>query len=208
MVFLGNPNNPTGTILGKSQVARFLDAIPPEVLVVSDEAYAEFVEEDDYGTLVHHVREGRNVVVLRTFSKVYGLAGLRTGYGLAPTYVVDLLDKVRQAYNQNCVAQAAATAALLDKEHVSRSVKLAREGKEFFYREFEAMGLGYYPTSTNFILVDIGVDCVGVSRALLSHGVIVRPGSPWGLSTSLRITIGTPEQNQMVVSALKEALGV
>ncbi|HHY75188.1 MAG TPA: histidinol-phosphate transaminase [Firmicutes bacterium] len=206
LVFLCNPNNPTGAMNRKDEVERFLKAVPPHVLVVSDEAYAEYVVDDDYGTLLPHLKDGKNVAVLRTFSKIYGLAGLRTGYGLMPEYVAALLNRVRLSFNQNALAQAAAAAALDDEEHVRRSIRMVEEGKAYLYREFAAMGLKAYPTWGNFIMVDTGKDCQKVFQALLRRGVIVRPTSAWGLHTALRITIGTVEENELLVKALRQVL--
>ncbi|HHY44785.1 MAG TPA: histidinol-phosphate transaminase [Firmicutes bacterium] len=206
LVFLCNPNNPTGTMTRKAEVDRFLEAIPPRVLVVSDEAYAEYVGDEEYGTLLPHLKNGKNVAVLRTFSKIYGLAGLRTGYGLVPEYAAALINRVRLSFNQNALAQRAALAALDDLEHVRKSIRMVEEGKEYLYREFAAMGLKTYPTWGNFIMVDTGKDCQAVFRALLRRGVIVRPTSAWGLHTALRITIGTPDENALLIEALKQVL--
>ncbi|HHX27791.1 MAG: histidinol-phosphate transaminase [Bacillota bacterium] len=206
LLFLCNPNNPTGTMTRKAEVHRLVEAVPSHVLVISDEAYAEYVGDEDYGTLLPHLREGKNVAVLRTFSKIYGLAGLRVGYGLMPEYAAALLDRVRLSFNQNALAQAAATAALDDREHIHQSVQVVEEGKAYLYREYAAMGLKAYPTWGNFIMLDTGKDCQAVFRALLGRGVIVRPTSAWGLHTCLRITIGTGEENEVLVAALKEAL--
>jgi histidinol-phosphate aminotransferase len=206
LLFLCNPNNPTGTMMRKAEVDRLLEAVPPNVLVISDEAYAEYVGDEDYGTLLPHLKAGKNVAVLRTFSKIYGLAGLRVGYGLMSEYAAALLNRVRLSFNQNAFAQAAAIAALEDREHVRRSFQAVEEGKAYLYREFAAMGLRTYPTWGNFIMVDTGKDCQVVFRALLRRGVIVRPTSAWGLHTSLRITIGTGEENEILVAALREAL--
>ncbi len=206
LVFLCNPNNPTGTMNRKAEVERFLRAIPPHVLVISDEAYAEYVGDEDYGTLLPHLKDGKNVAVLRTFSKIYGLAGLRTGYGLMPEYAAALINRVRLSFNQNALAQRAALAALDDREHVRESVRVVEEGKDYLYREFAAMGLKAYPTWGNFIMVDTGKDCQKVFQALLERGVIVRPTSAWGLHTCLRITIGTQEENDLLVEALRQVL--
>lgn len=190
----------------KAEVERFLRAIPPHVLVISDEAYAEYVGDEDYGTLLPHLKDGKNVAVLRTFSKIYGLAGLRTGYGLMPEYAAALINRVRLSFNQNALAQRAALAALDDREHVRESVRVVEEGKDYLYREFAAMGLKAYPTWGNFIMVDTGKDCQKVFQALLERGVIVRPTSAWGLHTCLRITIGTQEENDLLVEALRQVL--
>ncbi len=207
MVFVANPNNPTGTMVTHEEVMEFLDKIPPEVIVVFDEAYYEFVERKDFPNLLPLVlKEERPLVLMRTFSKIYGLAGLRIGYGIAPPQMVDYMNRVRQPFNVNLLAQEAALAALDDDEHVERSRKLVREGKAFLYQALEEMGLEYVPSETNFFLIKVG-DGEKVFRELLKKGVIVRNMGGYGLPEYIRVTLGTQEENAIFLEALKEVLG-
>ena len=208
LVFVCNPNNPTGTYVGREAVAAFLDALPEETLAVFDEAYFEYVTAGDFPDTVAEVRKGRNVVVLRTFSKIHGLAGLRVGYAVAPPAVVQALDRVRPPFNVNRVAQAAALAALDDREHVEASRRMNTSERARLAREFEAMGLTVRPSEANFLFVDLGRPADRVYEALLEMGVIVRKGSSFGRPTALRITVGTPEQNDRLLAALRRAFPV
>lgn len=206
MVFVCNPNNPTGGMVRKSQAAKIAQGVPDDVLIVADQAYAEYVQDPEYGDLLPYLKQGRNVAVLHTFSKIYGLAGLRVGYGLMPRDAAALVDRVRLSFNQNAIGQEAAEAALDDEEHLAKSRECNERGKEYLYAQFESMGLKTYPTWGNFIMVDTGKDCRKVFGNLLRQGVIVRPTAAWGIMTCLRITIGTPEENQVLIEALKRAL--
>ncbi|WP_217267268.1 histidinol-phosphate transaminase [Thermanaeromonas sp. C210] len=207
LVFLCNPNNPTGTIVSQEEVDVFLNRVPSHVLVVLDEAYYEYVTSPAYPDSLAYVRDGRpNVIVLRTFSKIYGLAGLRVGYGIAHPEVIKALNRVREPFNVNSLAQVAARAALQDEYHVGKSREVNNEGKEFLYEQFRALGLKYVPTESNFIFVDIGRDSREVFKKMLAKGVIVRTGDIFGYPTFLRITIGTRRQNQRLIDALREVL--
>ena len=206
MVFIANPNNPTGTLVRREAVARFLDRIPRDVLVVLDEAYDEYVSDPEKPDLRSLVLEGRNIVILHTFSKAYGLAGLRVGYGIMRPETAALLNRVRSPFNVNLPAQAAATAALADEEHVTRTVALNAEGRDYFYAEFERMGLDYVPSEGNFVLVDVGRDARAVFEALQHRGVIIRSAHGMGLPHHIRVTTGTMPQNQRFIAALKEVL--
>jgi histidinol-phosphate aminotransferase len=205
VVFLANPNNPTGTIFFKCDWELFLSLVPRDVVVVMDEAYAEYVEDDDYPDSLAAVREGRNIVVLRTFSKIYGLAGLRIGYGVAPPALVDLVDRVRQPFNVNSLAQAGALAALGDHAHVERSRACNREGMKHLRRACDRLGLEVVPSWANFLLVRVG-DGAGVYQKLLERGVIVRPMAVYGFPEHVRVTIGTAPENERFVAALTEVL--
>ncbi|NOY52264.1 MAG: histidinol-phosphate transaminase [Deltaproteobacteria bacterium] len=201
-VFIANPNNPTGTIVTREALDRFFAAIPAETLVVMDEAYFEYVESPDYPDGLEFLKAGRNVMVLRTFSKIYGLAGLRIGYGFAHPEIIDALNRVREPFNTGSLAQAAALAALGDDSHVGKSLAVNREGRNFLYRALKGLGLAFTPTEANFIWIDTGRDGRGLHEALLREGVIVRPmGGGY-----LRITIGLPEENQRLVTALTKVL--
>ncbi|MDD2498934.1 MAG: histidinol-phosphate transaminase [Desulfitobacteriaceae bacterium] len=206
IVFICNPNNPTGTLVTKEEVGRFLKTVPDEVIVVLDEAYAEYVEDQNYPDSIEYVKNEENVVVLRTFSKIYGLAGLRAGYGIAREDIINLLNRVREPFNVNSMAQCAAIAGLKDKEHLEASFSLNSEGKRFLYDRFKEMGLSYVPTEANFIFVDLAADCREVFTAMLKKGVIVRTGDIFGYPTFIRVTIGTVDQNERFIATLKEVL--
>ncbi len=207
LVFVCNPNNPTGTIVSRDEFDAFATALPPHVVLVVDEAYGEYVESPEYPDTLAHVKAGRNVVVVRTFSKIYGLAGLRVGYAIAPREIIGLLSRVREPFPVNRLAQAAALAALGDAGHVENSRRVNSAGKEFLYRELAVRGLSYVPTEANFILIDTGCDADVLFRAMLRLGVIVRPASIWGMPTCIRVTIGTAEQNERFMDALDRAMG-
>jgi histidinol-phosphate aminotransferase len=199
-VFIANPNNPTGTLLGQEEIDRFMDKVPDHVIVVFDEAYHEFLENPP--DTLKFVREGRNVVVLRTFSKIQGLANLRIGYGLAKAELIDVLGKTRQPFNTNGIAQAGALAGLLDDDHQRKTREITIEGRDFLQREFGAMGLEYVPSFANFVLVRVG-DGKAVFNALMKRGIIVRDMNSYGLPEWIRVSIGTREQNERFLVELK-----
>jgi len=204
LVVLANPNNPTGTIIHRAELDKFMNRIPDHVLVVLDEAYFEYVSDSRYPNSLDYVRAGRPVLVLRTFSKVFGLAGLRIGYGISTAEIVAALYKVRMAFNTNSVAQIAALAAWDDREHVQKSVETNRLELEFLYRELSERHVGYIPSQANFILVELRKPVREVTSALLKQGVIVRPA--WGCPACMRVSVGTREQNQAFLAALDKAL--
>jgi histidinol-phosphate aminotransferase len=206
LIFIANPNNPTGTIVTAEEAAAFMNALPEHVVVVWDQAYHEYVSRTDYPDTLRYVREGRNVIILRTFSKAYALAGLRVGYAIAPPEIIDAMNRVREPFNVNSVAQAAALAALQDREHLRQAVELNRKGLEYFYHHFERLGLQYVRSEANCVMVDLGRDSKPVFDQLLRKGVIVRTGHIFGLPTYLRITTGTPEENERFICALEEVL--
>lgn len=207
LVFLANPNNPTGTCVDPREMEAFLASVPPDVVVVLDEAYYEYVPPQRVPDALQFVRNGRWLLILRTFSKVYGLAGLRIGYGIGPAPLVALLNKVREPFNTNSLAQAAAIAALGDVEHVKASQAANQAGRAFVESELRRMGISVVPSVANFLLADIGRPAGPITEALLRQGVIVRPVGAYGFPTHLRITIGTAEENRRCVAALKAALG-
>ncbi|RDV80933.1 histidinol-phosphate transaminase [Ammonifex thiophilus] len=204
LVYLCNPNNPTGTIVTREEVEWFLEKAGEGILTVLDEAYCEYVTSPAYPDGLDFLRRGYNVVVLRTFSKIYGLAGLRIGYGVAPKELVAELHRVREPFNVSSAAQVAALAALEDEEFVALSRRVNEEGKHFLYRELEKRGIAYVPTEANFLLFDAGRDEREVFRRMLRQGVIIRGGM--GYPTHLRVTIGTLEQNRRFLEALDKAL--
>ncbi|MDD3925199.1 MAG: histidinol-phosphate transaminase [bacterium] len=207
LVFVCNPNNPTGTIVGRDEVERFLEKLPADAIVVFDEAYCEYVEADDYPDSLRYIGEGRHVVTLRTFSKIYGLAGLRVGYAVSSPEITAHLNRVKEPFNVNSLALTAALASLRDPDQVERSRRLVLEGKRFLQQSFVAMGLTCIPTEANFIMVRVGLDSRDVFKALMARGIIVRTGDIFGLQDYIRVTIGTAKQNERFVTALADVLG-
>jgi len=206
VIFIANPNNPTGTMVNASQVEEFMKRVPDDVLVAFDEAYYEYVERSDVPQTLKYVHDGRNVIVLRTFSKIYGLAGLRIGYGIANEEIIEIMNRVRQPFNANLVAQAAARVSLKDKEHVSKSRRVNNKGKSYLYGKLEEIGLDYVPSEANFLLIHLGRSGKEVADELLKLGVIVRPVAGYDFPNSIRVTVGTPEENQRVIEALKKVM--
>lgn len=207
LVFIANPNNPTGTIVTRRALDGFLDALPERVLTVIDEAYYEYAAADpEYPNGLDYVRDGRNVVTLRTFSKAYGLAGHRIGYGAMRPDIAEWLNRTREPFNVNYMAQAAAAAALEDIDHVKRTVAMNDAGKASFYAAFRDLGLPYAPTHGNFVWVDLKRDSRAVFQALLHKGVITRTGDVFGAPDFMRVTIGTDAENTKFLTALAEVL--
>ena len=209
LVYIANPNNPTGTFLPPQKIEAFLKAVPRHVVVVIDEAYNEYLNPELQYESTDWVRQYPNLLVSRTFSKAYGLAGLRVGFGLAQHGITDLLNRIRQPFNVNSVAQAAAIAALNDADFLQQSAKLNADGYQQLTRAFDTMGLEYVQSSGNFVLVKVGEDedaGARVNLALLKKGIIVRPVAGYGLPQWLRVTIGLPEENAAFIKALKEIL--
>jgi len=205
IVFLANPNNPTGTIYRRDEWERFLQQVSPDVLIVVDEAYFEYVRDPDYPDSLKYHDHGKTLLTLRTFSKLYGLAGLRIGYGLASKEIAGLLHRVRQPFNVNAVAQWAALAALEDHDHVSRSLTVNRQGMEYLSKEVAQLGLEQVPSQANFILLRVGSGN-GVYQQLLAQGIIVRPMAAYGLPEYVRVTVGTMEENQKFIDGLKKVI--
>jgi histidinol-phosphate aminotransferase len=207
LFFVCNPNNPTGTSLPASEIERLMDRLPDHCLLVLDEAYYEYVDAPDFPRSLDYAREGRNVLVLRTFSKIYALAGLRVGYGIARPDLIAALQQVRPPFNVNSLAQVAAQASLADPNQVLRSRQCNEEGKRYLAEELERRGIGYAPTQANFIFIDTAREARQVGEELLCRGVVVRVGD-WIFTSpsSIRVTIGTPEQNRRFIEALDEVL--
>ncbi len=201
-IYLANPNNPTGTMFTAEETDRFLEEVPEVVVVILDEAYCDYVERDDYSRSLDYVRGGRYIMVLRTFSKVHGLAGLRIGYGIGHPEIVDAINKMRSPFNVSSMAMAAALAALDDTEHVARSLEMNRRGMTYLTRELAGLGLKVAPSFANFLYVETGNNAQEDFKELLKMGVIVRPLGFMGMPQGLRITIGAMEENQRVVEAL------
>ena len=206
VIFLANPNNPTGTWFSEQQLRDFMAKVPERVVVVLDEAYTEYVDEAEFPDGLKLQPEFNNLVVTRTFSKAYGLAALRVGYAVANADITDLLNRVRQPFNVNVPALEAATAVLGDREYLQRSVALNRDGMSQLEEGFSQLGLGWIPSVGNFICVDCGRDAMPVYQALLREGVIVRPVANYQMPNHLRITIGLPEENQRCIAALAKVM--
>jgi histidinol-phosphate aminotransferase len=205
LIYIANPNNPTGTLLAPDALQAFMDAVPPHVVVVLDEAYNEYLPAGVRYDSLPWVRRHPNLIVSRTFSKIYGLAGLRVGYGIAQQDMTDLLNRIRQPFNANSVAQAAARAALDDEDFVRRSVALNERGRTELLAGLTAMGLQLAPANGNFVLVRVG-PAAAVYQELLRRGVIVRPVANYGLPQWLRVTVGLPEENARFLRELPQAL--
>ncbi|MFC5512177.1 histidinol-phosphate transaminase [Massilia jejuensis] len=209
LLYVANPNNPTGTFIGAAQVEAFLRQVPSNVIVVLDEAYNEYLAPEHQFESASWVRNYPNLVVSRTFSKAYGLAGLRVGFAIAQPPVTDLMNRIRQPFNVNSLAQAAAIAALDDKQFLEKGARNNAEGYRQMTAAFEELGLDYVPSFGNFVLVRVGDDDgagARVNLALLRQGVIVRPVGSYGLPQWLRISIGLPHENAAFIAALKKAL--
>ncbi len=206
LVFIANPNNPTGTFAPAAQIGRFIAAVPDRIVVVLDEAYNEYLDPALRFDSTQWLREHPNLLISRTLSKAYGLAGLRVGFGLAQPELTDLLNRIRQPFNVNSIAQAAAVAALGDEAFIARSYALNRAGLDQLQSGFAALGLEYIPSFGNFVLVKVG-DSASVYEGLLRAGVIVRPVTGYGLPQWLRISVGLPDENQRLLAALGGLLG-
>jgi histidinol-phosphate aminotransferase len=206
LVFIANPNNPTGTWLRREELERFLESLPPTVLVVLDEAYFEYVREPDYPDGSAWIGRFPGLIVTRTFSKAHGLAGLRVGYGLSNPTIADILNRVRQPFNVNSVALAAATAALDDSRHIEESVRLNSDGLRQLLEGFARLNLAHIPSVGNFVCVDLRRPAAPVYEALLRQGVIVRPVANYGMPNHLRVTVGLPGENERFLKALKKVI--
>ncbi len=206
LIFICNPNNPTGTIISRKAFNDFLSRLPGHVIVVLDEAYGDFTEDALGPNGLDYIKKGKRLIVLRTFSKVYGLAGLRIGYALARQDLTDCLYQVRDPFPVHRLAQVAAVAALKDEDHAIRSVQLVHEGKKYLYQELGRMGLSYVPSQANFVFIDFGRDSEDVFQGLLKEGIIIRPGKVWGYSTFARLTVGRMNDNRKFIKALKKIL--
>src|SRR5436190_3387433 len=203
VIFIANPNNPTGALISQHKIDKFMSRLPENIIVVFDEAYFEFL--DDPPDTLQYVREGRNVVVLRTFSKIHGLAGLRIGYGIARTDLINVLQKTRQPFNVNAIAHAGALAALADDAHQLETKRVVDAGRAYLEEQFAEMKFKFVPGAANFVMVNVGNDAV-IFKELLARKIIVRPLKGYKLSEWVRISVGTMEQNRKCIAALKEIL--
>ena len=206
LIFIANPNNPTGTYLTKQALSEFLTAVPEHVICVLDEAYFEYVAKGDYPDSIAWLADYSNLVITRTFSKAYGLAGLRIGYSLSSPAMADILNRVRQPFNNNSLALAAAEAAINDTEYLAATVALNNAGMQQLTSAFLAMGLPWIESVGNFVSVDMQREAAGINTALLHKGVIVRPVANYEMPNHLRISIGTQSENDFFITALKAVL--
>jgi len=212
IVFVANPNNPTGTIVGPDALDRFLTRIPDHVIVVLDEAYYDFAQYFavargvEYSHALEYVRQGRNVVVLRTFSKAHGLAGVRVGYGLGPAELMGYFGRMRTTFSVSVMAQAAALAALEDASHIRQALENNAEQSALLSNAISSMGYHVSPTWGNFLYCELGGDAGAIASALQVEGVIIRPLGAWGAPTAIRVTVGTPDQNQIFLKAFKKVM--
>jgi histidinol-phosphate aminotransferase len=206
LIYIANPNNPTGTRVTKDEVEDFFEKVPEHILVIMDEAYYEYIDDPDYPDSFKYLRQGKNILILRTFSKIYGLAGVRLGYGVASPEIISSLTKLRISFNVNRLSQIAGTAALDDHGHVRRGKASNDAGKAYLYDAYRKLGVFYLPTYANFIFVDFPKDSQIIFEALQRKGIITRTIKEYGFSNALRITIGTEEQNRKVIRALEEIL--
>lgn len=206
VIYIANPNNPTGTAFGAAEFSEFMGKIPGDVLVVLDEAYTEYAERRDLPNATELFRQYNNLLTLRTFSKVYGLAGLRIGYGIGHATLVAEMNKLRTPFNVTSVGQAAALAALGDGEHVRRSVETNRAERKRLFDELSAMGIKAIPSETNFVFLDVGAEGKNICDDLLRAGVIVRPLGWMGFPEAVRVSVGSPEQNTHLLDAMRRVL--
>jgi histidinol-phosphate aminotransferase len=212
IIFLSNPNNPTGTIVSAAELDRFLEKIPEHVVVVLDEAYYDFAQHfaslrgSDYSHALDYVKHGRKVIVLRTFSKAHGLAGVRVGYGIGPAELMSYFARLRTTFSVSAVAQAAALAALNDEVHIRKALANNAEQAQWLTDGIVELGFRVVPTWANFIYCELGEDAASIAHKLQMEGIIIRPLGPWGAPTAIRITIGTPEQNLAFLKAFKKVM--
>lgn len=204
MIFLCNPNNPTGKIIPQGEVTEFLSQVPSNVLVIMDEAYKEYAVSPDYSSLVGSVSSEKGLIVVRTFSKIYALAGARVGYGIGPKELIGAINATRAPFNVNGAAQRGALASLDDVEHIELARSINEGGKKILYSAFQELELDYLPSDTNFVFVDVGQDSDEVFNRLLEYGIVVRTLKGYGLETQLRVSIGKEEEMELLAHALRE----
>ena len=206
IVFLGNPDNPSGMYIPKDAMVGFIQSIRKDILVFIDEAYFEYVRAKDYGYSIDLLKTYKNVIVTRTFSKMYGLAALRIGYGIASLETIDILNRIREPFNVNSLAQAAALACLRDKSYYSRLADVVEQQRQFLYGRFKQIGLVSVESCANFILIDVKQEAAKIVKAMMRKGVIVRDMGLWGLSRFIRVTIGSAQENRQLIKTLEEVL--
>jgi histidinol-phosphate aminotransferase len=207
LFFVCNPNNPTGTVLTQRQIDSLMQQIPDRVVVLFDEAYREYVDDDEYADVRKYVEEGRNVLIVRTFSKIFGLAGLRVGYAVGKKELVEYLRRAQSAFHVPALNLIGAAASLDDQEHVRKSKAHNSRERQFLYKQFERLGLRYVPSQCNFVLlVELGRDVPALWEALVRRGLVVTPAQGFGVPDALRISVGTREEDEKLVEALEQAL--
>lgn len=207
MVFVVNPNNPTGTYINKQSFTKLMQAVPPHVVVVLDEAYAEFITAEDYPDALAFLREYPNLIISRTFSKAYGLAGMRIGYAISSPDIADILNRARLPFNVNSLAAKAASAAILDQEHVRKTVELTERGRVQLENGLQRLQLSYIPSLANFIAIDV-TDGPAIYQQLLREGVIVRPLKAYHMPRHIRVTISTEAHNQRFLIAIEKVMAI
>lgn len=204
LIFLCNPNNPTGTIFTRSELDDFFTQLPSRVLVVVDEAYGEYVTAPTYPRFQEYLHEGRWIITTKTFSKFYGLAGLRLGYGIAKPELIAYMERARQPFSVNLLAQMAAEAALEDEKHTAKTARTNETGKHYLYEELTRLGISFVPSEANFILVRCGTQTLPAIERLMEKGIVVRGMSGYGLKEYIRVTIGLPDENKAVIEVLEQ----
>ncbi len=206
IIFLNNPHNPTGSAIKFDSLVEFIDQIPRDIIVVIDEAYIEFVDDPEIRTAIELLKKSTNLIVIRTFSKLYGLAGLRIGYGIGASKLIHFMNRVRQPFNVNTLGQVAATAALKDRDFIDATLRLVSKGKEYIYSELKRLRLNYIPSHTNFILIETPLNAKDLYAQMLKEGVIIRPMDGFGLPKYIRVNVGLMEENRKFISALEKSL--
>lgn len=206
IVYLDNPMNPIGTMMTQSEVSKFMERIPEDVIVAFDEAYYEYVNHENFPNTIKYIEEKKNVIVLRTFSKLYGLAGFRVGYCIAKEDFIEAIKKASPPFSVNRFAQIGALAALDDKDHIKKTKEINESGKRLLYEHLEKMSVFYIPSETNFVTLDVKTDANKIAAELQKKGVIVRPLTMYGKPTFLRVTIGTLEQNKRFIETFKQVI--
>ncbi|MBT3312556.1 MAG: histidinol-phosphate transaminase [Desulfobacterales bacterium] len=206
MIFITNPNNPTGSIITEQEFKKFLESIPPEIVVVVDEAYIEFNKDPNCLNSINYISNSSNVVTLRTFSKAYGLAGLRVGYGVMSEEIAGLLNRVRQPFNVNSLALTAAFSALDDQDFLTKTNNLIQDGLKYLYNALDVLGIKYFPTQANFFLIDLKKDANTIFEKMLQHGVIIRSMASYGYPEYIRINVGLQEENARFIDTLKKVI--
>ena len=208
IIFLANPNNPTGTIFKREEFDKFLNRVPDEVIVIVDEAYFEYVDDTEYTDSLRYQQNRNNIITVRTFSKIHGLAGLRVGYGVGSEDIISYVNRVREPFNVNSIAQAAAEAALDDNEHIEKTKAVNRAGLDYLAEQLNKIGVKYTPSFTNFILINLEDDVMPIYNKLLNEGVIVRPVGGYGLKNHLRVSVGLESENKRFILTLKKVLDI
>ncbi len=203
LIYIDNPCNPTGTYVNRKDVEKFVFNVPSGVIIVFDEAYYEYISRKDYSSTISYIKSRKNIITLRTFSKIYALAGLRIGYAIADAELIGYINRIRPPFNTNMLAQKAAMASINDREQVMRTRKLINSQRKYLYKCFKHLNLDFIPSVANFILLDVKYPAQEVFKQLLSHGIIVRPMAGYNLTTYLRVSIGLPQENRRLIRALK-----